>query len=66
MSHWALDLMLMEGPLVRASWHIGGPFQSPPGAGMPLCHGEAVSAYLHAFRTGLEWRPRKGSNFLKN
>ena len=50
-SHWALDLMLMEGASARASWHVGGPFQSPPGAGMPLCHGEAVSAYLRAFRT---------------
>lgn len=51
MSHWALDLTLMEGASVRASWHVGGPFQSPPGAGMPLCCREAVSAYLHAFRT---------------
>ena len=51
MSHWALDLTLMEGASVRGSWRIGGPFQSPTRAGMPLCHGEAVSAYLQAFRT---------------
>lgn len=50
-SHWALDLTLMEGASVRGSWRIGGPFQSPTRAGMPLCHGEAVSAYLQAFRT---------------
>ena len=51
MSHWALDLTLLEGASVRGSWRIGGPFQSPTRAGMPLCHGEAVSAYLQAFRT---------------
>lgn len=65
MSHWALDLTLMEGALVRGSWRIGGPFRSPTRAGMPLCRGEAVSAYLQAFRTRLKWRPQKGSNFLK-
>lgn len=51
MSHWALDLTLTEGASVRGSWRIGGPFQSPTGAGMPLCSGESMFAYLHAFRT---------------
>ena len=53
MSHRALDLTLMEGASVIASWHAGGPFQSPPGPGR---HSAMEKLCLHTCTlSGPDW-----------